>query len=599
MYYNQYQASKDDGLPSKICQNCKMKINDIFIFKEKCKKSNELLKTLFNKAVLTNDTCKVDSVVVPNVETCDIHTLHDSISAENNEPKIDSSGQVRLAEPATQFNLQLDSLNFNVNEDNIDYNELNVPSEKVDTPILDETETEVIDNFIDDANEESHTEYLIEEIEEPNFSIKMEDSMSAECDSIDYVSPVDDLEQIKNDQINMITESCNDYEIEDDIMPKLECEICNIQFIDQVDYLTHVKTHESPRISKSVSKKRVRSTDIHKADAKYLCQLCGINLKGKPKFEYHTNCHIKTLPYILEKIDFMHCGTSGCGMIFSNMDLFENHLLNCSNKEFRNSDLDSKCPVLFDDEFEVDCDSKLFSCIPIENSGNLTLKCSHFSCNFEAMSVIDIMEHVTASHPVYIQENMNDIFRCSICNMWSDNHLELLIHFYMHSESFACPFDSCGEYERFFYLSTHIEKSHVITQNEVCKHCNDVFNSYDELLRHLRNTCKERHFQCLLCSKKFLSQRTLSVHEKIHANDKRHVCSYCSKKFIQSGDLKIHMRLHTGEKPYKCPLCPKRFRTTGNRQEHAETHTNEKNYEVRYRQILSNFELNIFYISVS
>ena len=108
-------------------------------------------------------------------------------------------------------------------------------------------------------------------------------------------------------------------------------------------------------------------------------------------------------------------------------------------------------------------------------------------------------------------------------------------------------------------ISVKSEPSKSIDQHS-CSSCNDIFNSYSDLIKHIHeteNSCKkvkkrnQGPFNCLMCDKMFSSRSQYVKHNKeTHTTDSVENCRICGKSFIGKDIrlMKQHMRVHaTGE----------------------------------------------------
>ncbi|XP_048486235.1 zinc finger protein ZFP2 [Plutella xylostella] len=115
-----------------------------------------------------------------------------------------------------------------------------------------------------------------------------------------------------------------------------------------------------------------------------------------------------------------------------------------------------------------------------------------------------------------------------------------------------------------------------------CGSCNQLFATARELYRHKRGEDRPpgaplTAYVCEECDKVLGSMCALHTHRKMHKVTKPgYPCRICGRRFNQSGHLAIHMRMHTGERPYPCDLCSKAFKVKVERDDHRRTHTGER-----------------------
>ena len=138
----------------------------------------------------------------------------------------------------------------------------------------------------------------------------------------------------------------------------------------------------------------------------------------------------------------------------------------------------------------------------------------------------------------------------------------------------AGAFD-CRMCERVYQTEEELEK-HLLNHAEhrpyKCPQCNKGFKQPCHLNQHLRTHTDERPFPCEVCRKSFKQACQLKQHMRLHTGEKPYHCSQCSRSFKQASQLNQHVRLHTGEKPYKCSHCDKTFTQASQLRSHKKTH---------------------------
>lgn len=129
--------------------------------------------------------------------------------------------------------------------------------------------------------------------------------------------------------------------------------------------------------------------------------------------------------------------------------------------------------------------------------------------------------------------------------------------------------------ERVYQTEEDLEK-HLLNHAEhrpyKCPQCNKGFKQPCHLNQHLRTHTDERPFPCEVCRKSFKQACQLKQHMRLHTGEKPYHCSQCSRAFKQASQLNQHVRLHTGEKPYKCSHCDKTFTQASQLRSHKKTH---------------------------
>ncbi|KAF2883134.1 hypothetical protein ILUMI_23051 [Ignelater luminosus] len=135
----------------------------------------------------------------------------------------------------------------------------------------------------------------------------------------------------------------------------------------------------------------------------------------------------------------------------------------------------------------------------------------------------------------------------------------------------------CNEtFNSFNQLKTHRQQvKHPRPRNYVCPECYKPF-SYSHLQQHMRTHTKEKPFACQVCQMQFSLKCNLRRHMMIHTGERPHTCEICGKGFIQATTLEEHKRSHTGETPFVCSYCGMSFSKSYNHKSHLRRHLIEK-----------------------
>lgn len=96
----------------------------------------------------------------------------------------------------------------------------------------------------------------------------------------------------------------------------------------------------------------------------------------------------------------------------------------------------------------------------------------------------------------------DETYSCGECDLPFQTILELKYHVILHANKFQCPDKDCGcQYDQMSRLSIHVLNKHINTKSLQCLHCSLPFQTYDDLQAHLKDSCKEKKFNCPECSK--------------------------------------------------------------------------------------------------
>lgn len=167
------------------------------------------------------------------------------------------------------------------------------------------------------------------------------------------------------------------------------------------------------------------------------------------------------------------------------------------------------------------------------------------------------------------------------CSSRFDCKTDLVKHQKTHSRNLKCSHFGCNaEFFSMVNLRGHIKLVHSNSDVLTCKQCGRVGKG-KSFRKHMEE-CKETTplYMCQVCGKAFPRKSSyknhLGVHkEKSAKNLKR--CQYegCNKEFKSNQDLNRHINVHTGERPHACPYggCNKTYKQRPHLLVHLKTHS--------------------------
>ncbi|XP_060651039.1 myoneurin [Drosophila nasuta] len=125
------------------------------------------------------------------------------------------------------------------------------------------------------------------------------------------------------------------------------------------------------------------------------------------------------------------------------------------------------------------------------------------------------------------------------------------------------------------HISTHIKTM----KNGVggalkCPVCELQLSCASSLKRHMIIHTGLKPYKCDECSLAFSQREVLKRHMDTHTGEKRHQCPHCNACFAQKTNLQQHInRMHTeGERQHKCHLCHRSFNHVSGLSRHLVTH---------------------------
>ena len=209
--------------------------------------------------------------------------------------------------------------------------------------------------------------------------------------------------------------------------------------------------------------------------------------------------------------------------------------------------------------------------------------------------------------PLDRNSNVNEIYKCSVCNKEFRQSGNFHSHMQLHLGSNRnCKCGVCGlDFNDSNSLQSHMRSKHTGSHPYKCEHCNREFNQFNNLRRHLRvhrdktfkcNLCDRvfneefylkmhmgthtghRVYSCGVCNASFPSSHELKAHVQTHSPSELHVCDICGKAFSKACVLRQHKKAHSGDRPHKCTACAKTFIHRHHLTMHMRSHTESKQF---------------------
>lgn len=91
---------------------------------------------------------------------------------------------------------------------------------------------------------------------------------------------------------------------------------------------------------------------------------------------------------------------------------------------------------------------------------------------------------------------------------------------------------------------------------------------------HTQDTanCYPSELICRICNRVFQSKQNMKRHMQTHSGVKPHQCKFCPLSFLRLSHLQRHHRVHTGERPFVCDQCDKQFSRSDKLKQHIAQH---------------------------
>lgn len=313
---------------------------------------------------------------------------------------------------------------------------------------------------------------------------------------------------------------------EGNLKPKFKCETCSKEYVNELSFLKHVKSHDKQLLFEQVysySEQRPQRTTKRpsRLSTDFEEEFRDLDDKSSKKSGKHL------------------CST--CNKTFSSSGSLRHHMLLHEGKKDFNCD---QCDKRFASSLTLKAHQKL------HDDQILQYACKHCERSFKTYN--NMNRHVRSAH---FELSDGKLFGCDTCLKDFKDPSALVAH----------------------------KKIHDGIRNFKCETCSKAFLTGAQLRIHLRIHTGERPFECQDCHQRFNTNGNLKSHIKFRHQGlklkKEQLCVTCGSAFVNKHDLEVHIRKHTGELPFICDHCGKGFRSARHCEEHKRTHTSERPYK--------------------
>ncbi|CAK1547532.1 unnamed protein product [Leptosia nina] len=346
------------------------------------------------------------------------------------------------------------------------------------------------------------------------------------------------------------------------------CPICNKTYSNKYNMFVHMESHKTreeftcnkcDKVYLSKGSLQKHTSLVHEGKLPYPCSVCGETFPTRVARTVHFMLHTGDTPYSCEY----------CGKAFRAKNTLRCHLE--SHLDIRKYE----CTVCF----------KKFR------------KSTHLKWTDDTIYLNgdDFIAYSNELNNEVLQKRDNDT------DSISDNEDEPL-------SNIAAVQNTTSSYENFYNalikFRNHFAQGHEgrtypdFTESSSDEETGEVdINEYDDLskinMRRDRMDEKTRlelnevqskidgkvFFTCKLCGKNLSSSHTYLFHKNIHTGERPCVCHVCGKTFSAPSGLQRHIKeTHERIKRYVCALCAKTFVNSQNLRQHMRVHTGERPY---------------------
>ncbi|KAJ8737170.1 hypothetical protein PYW07_000441 [Mythimna separata] len=578
------KISKNDGLPSTICCDCKEKASKAFEFKKKSEEANMSLRGLLKKEKKESGI----SLKILN-QTSDVKT--EDLSPHDNDDYTDSD-----------FNVSLSS-----GPDLHEQEAIKMEHESLDRKSCFACKSCLV-VFDTHCKLEEHQKICIKvECEETNRTYC---PLCGTCyngaenltkhmweNHADLMGPKKrgrPKKMLTSTILNKLSE--NGFCITSMPAKKIECEFCKQHFETKEELGLHAVTHKDTKVLRCVQCKKIYldriKFDHHSCIDEKTSVLNNIEndpAKIEPIEKKPQNCPIEiTLREFLDpNIDMatinMLAVCSACSCILQSEADLINH------RDAEHPELSHRCNLCTKVFASLRSAARHRSiCKQIERK----YKCS--TCGLKFAYEISLNKHILRYHEgqsVSVKfidsktKREERQFQCDTCNRSFYKRDLLVKHTKIHMP--IENFYQCDICEKKFHRSDNLrshkrvhqpQREKSSTSNCLCLYCGRSFSNSSNLIVHMRRHTGEKPYKCDFCGKGFPRSSDLQCHRRSHTGEKPCICRVCGKGFSRSNKLSRHMRVHTGQRPYKCTYCEKAFSQSNDLNLHIRRHTGDRPY---------------------
>ena len=359
---------------------------------------------------------------------------------------------------------------------------------------------------------------------------------------------------------------------------KYECDVCGKKVESPSKLIRHMRVHERTSTCHGINPHRPFS-----------CKDCDLRFWDTVKLERHKVVHTESF----EKSKIYH--TAG-------------HLFTCVLCLEKHSDYDDHIEHMkkhrdqYGERNEVSCRLCSKSYPNLSNlirhsknhEENMTHQCVH--CGRKMGMGDELIDHM-------LRHEGFKPFTCDVlgCGKSFLKAHKLKQHKNIHVENKSRLF--CHYCDKSFsdneYLKRHLLRHTNQEKSHECSFCHAKFSFRAAYNSHLATHSNEKNFACDTCPSKFATMNSLKTHQKIHTGDvsstslflemqnfyfpfflqKKFGCDTCNMRFMSSSQLRRHQITHTGEKPYQCQYCPKAYGQSNDLVKHLRTHLGPNIYK--------------------
>uniref|UniRef100_A0AAG5DPE1 Uncharacterized protein n=1 Tax=Anopheles atroparvus TaxID=41427 RepID=A0AAG5DPE1_ANOAO len=477
------QATNVDGVPHQICQSCKGKMFEFYLFKLKCHRTDDILRVMLEK----NTYSKTDELV-NGEEMLDTSLCHE---AQLTDPSEATLTLLCSSESMLSVNSVDESLQDEIHSDARTERSLGLGSPLAVN--MSSTGRDSVSSVAASLKEE-YIEEIYEEL--PSSSPTSN-------------APIDDHRS--SAEIHMtVTPICRN------VGDYLVCEICRLAFPSKKRLKRHWKLHDDSKAFLSqisffsctackimylsednlnehskICPRQVGAPndDDHQPEA-FPCGICDASFTNLVHLKQHIITHMEKFP----------CPYEGCGCEYASLVRLNMHV-NIKHVDY----FSSTCPHCKTDIDLADLTHHLRTACKAKH-----FNCSH--CDKKFLSSRALAMHL---------KKQEQTFQCSECDKSFSSRANYKLHLRTHTGERPYVCRVCNKSYKTSSLRTAHMDSHIEGKTFECGICGKCLQTRTTYRNHIKRHLEERNYGCDICGKKFYTKYILRTHQEMVHKIKR------------------------------------------------------------------------------